>query len=730
MHSVGWGRAGERIFDDGQRAAEGNLMSDWRAAGMTLLAGAVLLAAGCSNQGEAPAEGAPVNVSGPADARLINAAVEPHSWLTHGGTYAEQRFAALDQINRANVAGLRLAWSYELDTNRGQEATPLVVDGVMYASTAWSKVVALNAATGKLLWQFDPKVPPEKAFDGCCDVVNRGVAFYDGKLYVGTLDGRLIALDAGTGRQLWSQQTTDPSQPYTITGAPRIVRGKVVIGNGGAEFGVRGYVTAYDAATGAQVWRFYTVPGDPAKGPDGAASDEVLKAKAAGTWFGEYWKAGGGGTVWDSIVYDPELNQLYIGTGNGSPWNHRIRSQGKGDNLFLSSIVALDPDSGKYLWHYQETPGESWDFTATQQMILADLEIGGAPRKVLMQAPKNGFFYVLDRRTGKLLSAKPYGPVNWATGVDLKTGRPQEVPEARYAGKAFLNVPGGIGFHNWQPMSFSPRTGLVYIPVQQMDSVYMDDPAYKFRQGTVNVGVDTVPHGLPATTEGLKAVQASMKGWLLAWDPVRQKEAWRVPHARSWNGGTLATKGDLVFQGTGDSKFEAYDAVSGKRLWSFAAPSGVVAGPVSYAVKGRQYVAVLAGFGGSAIAYPNFDGPRPQPNGRVLVFALDGRAKLPAFTPSLPPIAAPAGELPKARVAEGEIRFAQNCARCHGVATFSSGVLPDLKRSAALEDADVWQQIVIGGVLKDNGMVSFSRYLTPAEAESIRIYVQKQARIN
>jgi quinohemoprotein ethanol dehydrogenase len=689
-----------------------------------------LLASACGKQGKDSPEKPQVTVDGPANARLANAVSEPQNWLSHGGTYAEQRFSALDQISRTNVGQLKLAWFYDLDTNRGQEGTPLVVDGVLYTSTAWSKVVALDAATGKLLWQFDPKVPPDTAFNGCCDVVNRGVAYYDGKVYVGTFDGRLIAIDAKDGREVWQQQTTDRSKPYTITGAPRVVRGKVLIGNGGAEFGVRGYVTAYDAETGDQVWRFYTVPGDPASGPDEAASDDVLKAKASGSWFGDTWKkTGGGGTVWDSIVYDPELNQLYVGTGNGSPWNHRIRSQGKGDNLFLSSIVALDPDTGKYLWHYQETPGESWDFTATQQIMLADLTIDGTPRKVLMQAPKNGIFYILDRKSGKLLSARPYGPINWATGVDLRTGRPQEVPGARFAGKPFLNMPGGIGFHNWMPMSFSPRTKLVYIPMQIMPSVYADDPGYKYRPGTVNVAVDTVPHGLPESQTALKGLQKAAKGFLIAWDPVRQKEVWRVPHARSWNGGTLATKGDLVFEGTGDGRFEAYDASNGKRLWSFGTEAGVVAGPVSFSVAGKQYVAVLAGYGGSAIAYPSFDGPRPQPNGRVLVFSLDGKAKLPAFSQSVAKLSVNSETLMPDQVSLGAVKFAENCARCHGVATFSSGVLPDLKRSGVLGNAEAWRQIIIEGALKDAGMVSFKKYVTPQEAEAIRAYVQQQARI-
>jgi len=379
-------------------------------------------------------------------------------WVTHGRTYGEQRFSPLDKVNVSNAGQLGLAWSFDLPENRGIEATPLVADGVMYTTSSWSIVRAFDAKTGKLIWEFDPKVPRKTGVKACCDSVNRGVALWEGRVYFGALDGRLISLDAKTGKQVWSTVTVDQSKPYTITGAPRVIKGKVLIGNGGAELGVRGYLSAYDARNGKLLWRFYTVPGE--QPTDDAASDEAMKI-ARPTWKGEFWKVGGGGTVWDSMAYDPDLDLLYIGVGNGSPWNRDIRSPGGGDNLFLSSIVALKPDTGKYVWHYQTTPGESWDYTATQHIILADLTIGGKPVKALMQAPKNGFFYVIDRTNGKLISADNYVPVSWATGVDPATGRPVETPNARYGSGPALAMPGPLGGHNWQPMAYSPKTNLV-----------------------------------------------------------------------------------------------------------------------------------------------------------------------------------------------------------------------------------------------------------------------------
>ncbi|HEY9219168.1 MAG TPA: PQQ-dependent dehydrogenase, methanol/ethanol family, partial [Phenylobacterium sp.] len=430
----------------------------------------------------AAAAGRPAAVDG----RRIAAAEASGEWLNYGKGYSEQRFSPLKQIDADSLGRLGLAWFADFDTDRGQEATPLMVDGVLYTSTAWSKVYAFDARTGAAKWSYDPKVDGAKGFDACCDVVNRGVAVWKGRVYVGALDGRLIALDAVTGKPVWEVQTTDTGRPYTITGAPRVVKGKVLIGNGGAEYGVRGYVSAYDADTGKLAWRFYTTPNPEGK-PDGAASDKVMAKTAAATWYGQGWKdSGGGGTVWDAMAYDPKLDLLYVGVGNGSPWNHGKRSDGKGDNLFVSSILALRPDTGEYVWHYQTTPGDSWDYTATQHIMLADVAIDGRKRRVVMQAPKNGFFYVLDAGSGKLLSAEKYVPVNWAEKVDLATGRPVERSGIRYQDKASMHVTGPLGGHNWQPMAYAPGEGLVFIPAIVLPGAYQSDPKYSFLLGAWN----------------------------------------------------------------------------------------------------------------------------------------------------------------------------------------------------------------------------------------------------
>jgi quinohemoprotein ethanol dehydrogenase len=442
-----------------------------------LLAFGLLTLAGC----EKAVPPAAVNAD-----RLIQWSREPENWMTYGLSYQEQRHSPLDNINASNIDKLGLAWYFDLDTNRGQEATPLVIDGTLYTTGAWSMVYAFDASTGKLKWSYDPKVDRSRGQQGCCDVVNRGVAAWNGKIYVGAFDGRLVALDAATGKEVWSVVTVDQTKPYTVTGAPRVVKGMVLIGNGGAEFGVRGYVTAYSAETGKQVWRFYTVPGNPADGFENPAMQ-----KAAESWHGEWWKGGGGGTVWDSIVYDPDLDLVYIGVGNGSPWNHQVRSQGKGDNLFVSSIVALRADTGQYVWHYQTTPGDSWDFTATQHIMLADLKIDGRDRKVLMQAPKNGFFYVIDRENGDLISAKNFVPTSWASSIDLKTGRPVENPAARFIKDRALVSPSAIGGHNWHPMAFNPTTGLVYIPAMDVPGLFGNESAgFTRREGSWNTAVD------------------------------------------------------------------------------------------------------------------------------------------------------------------------------------------------------------------------------------------------
>ncbi|MGE0674055.1 MAG: PQQ-dependent dehydrogenase, methanol/ethanol family, partial [Methylibium sp.] len=432
-------------------------MHSWKA---VLRHGATPLILAATLAGSPYASAAPANPVNAA--RLAAAAQEPANWMTHGGTYQEARYSPLDQINTRSIARLKLAWYGDFDTSRGQEATPLVIDGVMYTTSSWSKVYAYDAATGKLLWRHDPKVPGDRGADACCDVVNRGVAAWNGKVYVGTLDGRLEALDAKTGKLVWSTVTVDQTRPYTITGAPRVVKGKVLIGNGGAEYGVRGYVSAYDAETGALAWRFYMTP-NPENKPDGAASDAILMSKAYGTWHDGAWKqTGGGGTPWDAIVYDADFDQVIIGTGNGNPWSWEHRSGSKGDNLFLGSLLALDAETGAYKWHYQETPSENWDFTSTQPIILTELTLQGRQRKVLLHAPKNGFFYVVDRKDGALISAEPFTTVNWATGIDLKSGRPIEAPGARYerTKKSFWAMPGPFGSHNWHPMAFSPKTGL------------------------------------------------------------------------------------------------------------------------------------------------------------------------------------------------------------------------------------------------------------------------------
>ena len=448
--------------------------------------------------------------------RIINADSQPHNWLVHGRTWSEQRYRPIDQINDGNVTELDLAWHFDLDTARGQQATPIVVDGIMYTTSAWSKLQVLDAKTGHLKWQFDPEVPREWDHNSCCGVQNRGVAVWKGRVYLGTLDGRLIALDAETGDIDWEVQTTDRNQKYSITGAPRVVRDKVVIGNGGAEYGVRGYVTAYDTETGEQAWRFYTVPGNPAEGFENDTME-----MAAETWTGEWWSQGGGGTAWDSLAYDPDLNLLYIGTGNGSPWPRALRSPGGGDNLFLCSIVAVDADTGEYAWHYQTVPGDTWDYTSVQHMILADIEIDGRQRQVIMQAPKNGFFYVIDRATGELISAEKFAPANWATHVDLETGRPVEAPGARYDETlaAMKIVPGPQGAHNWMPMSYNPDTGLVYIPARQISSNYRLDQNYELRPIGFNVGTNSWDP-FDEINELPPEYGPDRRERLLAWNPV------------------------------------------------------------------------------------------------------------------------------------------------------------------------------------------------------------------
>ncbi|WP_298305668.1 PQQ-dependent dehydrogenase, methanol/ethanol family [uncultured Erythrobacter sp.] len=659
-------------------------------------------------------------------------------WITHGRTYDEQRFSPLEKINAGNVGELGLAWFADMDTARGQEATPLVIDGKMYLTTAWSKVKAFDATTGEPLWDYDPQVPGETGVKVCCDVVNRGLAAWGNDLFLGSLDGRLISLDRDTGEVNWEVVTVDQDMAYSITGAPRIIDGKVIIGNGGAEFGVRGYIAAYDVDDGSELWRFYTVP-------DGTEGDDApghLKA-AAETWNMEALAGsdaiGGGGTVWDSMAYDPDLNLLYFGVGNGSPWNRAYRSPGEdgtgeGDNLYLSSIVAIRPDTGEYVWHYQTTPGETWDYTATQHIILADMEIEGEERQVLMQAPKNGFFYVIDRATGEFISAEEYIPQNWAEGID-ENGRPIFNPETRIdkTGEAAIVMPGPLGGHNWHPMAFHPGEGLVYIPAFEAATVYAPEADWKpDRARGFNVGFDLGAGDLPPDLGIRKGLYGTVKGKLMAWDPVAQEARWTVEFPGPWNGGLLATGGGLVFQGNSSSEFAAYNSGTGEKLWSFAAQTGIVAPPITYTVSGEQYVAVLAGWGGAyAITADghmiNDQGPVRNIS-RLLVFKIGGEAVLPdVLTLAEIPLDPPPSRASAETIALGKVNYARYCAVCHAPAAVGSTTLPDLRRSGTLGNATSWQAVVHDGLLADNGMASFAASMSKDEIEAIRAYVIQRA---
>lgn len=701
------------------------------------LALAVSLAA-CS-AGTDGSEGSTSSAEGTAkvDGEFLTTGGDGSDWAAASYNYDEQRFSPLDQITTENVENLGIAWTAELPDARAQEATPIVVDGIMYITGPWSKVFAFDARNGEPLWTFDPEVPRSVLQNTCCDAVNRGVAVWRGKLYLGTLDGRLIALDAGTGAQLWSEQTTDQNRPYTITGVPRVVNNRVIIGNGGAEFGVRGYVSAYNANTGALEWRFYTVP-NPDGEPDGAASDEVLQT-ASRTWSegGSWRESGGGGTVWDSIVYDHELNQLYIGVGNGSPWNHGVRSDGQGDNLFLSSIVALNPDTGEYLWHYQETPGETWDFTATQSMILTDLEIDGETRQVILHAPKNGFFFVVDRETGSLISAEAFvDGVNWATGYNLETGRPIENPAARFyrTGEMFIANPGPIGAHNWQPMAFNPMTGLAYIPANIAPQLLLpatEDAHSELSPIGFNTGTNIADTALPRDEATMRALIATVSGQLVAWDPVAQEARWTVDYTTPWNGGILTTAGNLVFQGTATGQFKAYAADTGEELWSMDTQTGVLAGASTFLIDGVQHIAFTTGRGGAfQITAGAADITAGQvPNiPRLIVLRLDGSGVLPD-APDMeqqlldPPESTGTAE----QIAQGERLFMRYCMVCHGEGAVGGGINPDVRFSGYLTDAEAWLSVVRGGSLAENGMPSFTSVLPAELAETIRLYVIDKA---
>ncbi len=651
------------------------------------------------------------------DAALANADADDANWLTYGRTYKEQRHSPLTEVNEETVDRLGLAWSYDVGNVRGLEGTPLVVDGVMYATSAWSMLHAIDARTGEQLWTHDPRVDRAHARFVCCDVINRGPAFYRGKVYTATLDGRIKAVAAESGETVWETQTTPKGEAYAITGAPRIAGGRVLIGNGGAEFGVRGYVSAYDAETGELDWRVYTVPGNPADGFE----TEALEA-AAETWSGEWWQAGGGGTAWDAIVYDPELDMVYIGVGNGSPWYSRLRSPGGGDNLYLSSILAVRASDGEYVWHYQTTPGDNWDYTATQPLMLAELEIDGRERRVIMQAPKNGFFYVIDRETGEFLSGTPFAEISWATGMG-EDGRPIENPEARdLAGGVFVQ-PGPNGAHNWHPMSYNANTGLVYFPVYDHSFPHRVDDEWSYDPRTHNIGLDLTNLTADAGED------VTVAGRLIAWDPVAGREVWRVEQPLPVSGGTLSTEGNLVFQGRADGTLTAHRATDGEVLWEFQHETGIAAPPISYSVDGTQYVAVLSGWGGPEVLINTPLGQGKVAPSRVLAFALDGSASLPPPQPPLPPIEAPTFQLTAsaADVEAGRELYAAKCFICHGFDVVNSGATPDLRRSTTATH-ESFADIVLGGIREPLGMPAFDDVLNAEDVRRIQAYVLARAR--
>jgi quinohemoprotein ethanol dehydrogenase len=664
------------------------------------------------------------------DGRSIADEMSGADWLSYGRTYSEQRYSPLQQVNTGNVNQLGLAWSLDLPGQRTLEATPLEVDGVLYFSGTFGKTFAVDARRGTLLWEFDPDLAhhsPEKLRIGMG--AHRGVAFWRGKVYVGLTDGRLVALDAKTGAIVWSVQTFDEKSRKSLSGAPRVFNGKVIIGHGGADYGTRGYVTAYDAETGRQLWRFFTVPGDPKNGFEYPA----LRV-AATTWDGEWWHWGGGGTVWDNITYDPKFNRVYLAVGNGSPWNASIRSPGNGDNLFLCSIVALDADSGRYIWHYQVNPRDSWDYDATQQMILADLGIAGKRRAVLMQAPKNGFFYVIDRATGKLLSAEKFAKVTWAERIDLHTGRPVEMNNLRYEKGAVEFWPSSAGAHNFQPMSFNPGTGLVYIPTMKLAmriGIAHDD---RNLQDFDNTRRQYFP--VQATESDLiKLDPDDGTAGLLAWDPVAQKKRWEVHYADSfWNGGTMTTAGELVFQGTGRGQFVAYDARSGGKLWSFDTGLGVIAAPATYEVDGVQYISLLVGYGGSAgngTALFDYGWRFNEQPRRMLTFALDRHAPLPPTNPprfALHAVDNPTLTIDSKLAADGEKIYNSSCFLCHGAHLESTGsIAPDLRESTLALNRDSFTTVVRDGALAAAGMPKYAE-LSETDLNALYMYVRRTAR--
>lgn len=652
------------------------------------------------------------------NAALANEA-DGRNWASWGRNFSEQRFSPLQQINKQTVNRLGLAWSMDLEDVWNVSSQPLAVDGVLYFAVGYSVVHAVDAKTGTLLWKYDPKVSSEKMRMAWG---SRGLAYWKGRVYTGVQDGRLFALDAKTGALVWETLTTQPGDNRYITGAPRVFNGKVLIGHGGADFGhVRGYVTAYDADTGVQAWRWFVVPGNPADGFENKAMEAAAK-----TWSGKWWEFGGGGTVWNAMTYDPEFNRIYLGTGNGSPWNAKLRNPDGGDNLYLCSVVALDADTGEYLWHYQTTPNETWDFNSTMDMVLATVEIDGKPRKIIMHAPKNGFMYVLDRETGKLISAEKLGKVTWAEKVDMTTGRPVEVRGARYENGEALTWPGSGGLHNWHPMAFSPDTGLVYIPAREMAGYYHDKD---INPRTWKMDVDG-PLGLRPFFDDVPKNAGTSS--LLAWNPVTQTKAWEQPTPGATNGGVIATHGGLVFQGSADGDFKAHNALTGEVLWNYPMGVGTQAPPLTYEVDGEQYVSILAGWAGGQMLLGTLSAQhgwvgRQHPR-RLLTFKLDGKAMLPASPPPTQTVVLkdPSFVVDATLAEKGKPIYAKNCVICHGIAAVAGGAAPDLRASVVPLAGPAFKAIVQGGALESRGMPKFAE-LSDEELDAMRHYIRERA---
>lgn len=656
---------------------------------------------------------------------LISNSSDGSNWPSYGRTYNEGHFSPLTQIDTANISHLGLAWSVDLKVHQRADSQPLEAGGVLYTATGLSIVEAFDAQTGRQLWRYDPDVVAVAGDKLRPSWGIRGLALWKGKVIFATQDGRLIALNANDGRPVWSVLTLNKNDETTITGAPRVFNGKVVIGFAGAEReGTRGALNCFDADTGKFLWRFYTVPGNPANGFEIKAM-----AMAAKTWSGQWWKIGPGGTVWNAITYDPELDQIYIGTGNGGPWNKTVSNPKGGDALFSASIVALDAKTGKYVWHYQENPNEAWDYDATQDIELATLTIDGQRRKVILHAPKNGFFFVIDRITGKLISAAKIGKVNWATGYNLKTGRPNEIAGARYTKGPVLIWPGTYGTHNWQPMAYSPKLRLVFIPtIHQADAYgggHLNADDWKPKKNDWNTAI--------ADTKSVEVPVDEFSSSLQAWNPVTQQRVWTTPAPGIINGGVMATAGNLVFQGQIDGTFNAFDARSGKKLWSFPAGVSVLGAPISYAVNGKQYISVLAGppSGSPAATLPEQSKfgwrYRGSPR-RLLTFVLGGTAKLPP-TPSPGPEKPLLSEKfrPDPKLAKiGAVSFNKNCMTCHGVGAVASGAAPDLRASPIVLDKSAFAAVVHGGALVQAGMPPFPE-IGDDELTALRNYVRQQA---